>query len=151
MDEKIIAENKRLVEEYPFLMPRNRFTDEIPDDYDYTYTELDDMPDGWRKAFGEQMCAEIKEALGPDIYDYRIIQIKEKYGQLRWYDRNSDDKIYKIIDKYSRLSEHTCVSCGAPATKISLGWICPWCDACASKMYGKFMPLNPNKDILDNI
>ena len=80
MDEKIIAENKRLVEEYPFLIPRNRFTDEIPDDYDYTYTELDDMPDGWRKAFGEQMCAEIKEALGPDIYDYRVIQIKEKYG-----------------------------------------------------------------------
>ena len=39
MDEKIIAENKRLVEEYPFLIPRNLFTDEIPDNYDYTYTE----------------------------------------------------------------------------------------------------------------
>ena len=151
MDEKIIAENKRLVEEYPFLMPRNRFTDEIPDDYDYTYTELDDMPDGWRKAFGEQMCAEIKEALGPNVDDYRVIQIKEKYGQLRWYGMNSNEKVFEIIDKYSQLSEHICVSCGAPATKISLGWICPWCDECASKMYGKFVPLNPNKDILDNI
>ena len=151
MDEKIIAENKRLVEEYPFLMPHNRFTDEIPDDYDYTYTELDDMPDGWRKAFGEQMCAEIKEALGPDVDDYRVIQIKEKYGQLRWYGMNSNEKVFEIIDKYSKLSEHTCVSCGAPATKVSLGWICPWCDTCASKMHGKFKPLNPNKDILDNI
>lgn len=151
MDEKIIAENKRLVEEYPFLIPRNRFTDEILDDYDYTYTELDDMPDGWRKAFGEQMCAEIKEALGPDIYDYRIEQIKEKFGQLRWYDRNSDKNIDKIIDKYTKLSEHTCISCGAPATKVSLGWIDPWCDECASKMHGQFKSLNLEKDILDNI
>ena len=35
-------------------MPRNRWTGEVPEDYDYSYTELDSMPDGWRKAFGEQ-------------------------------------------------------------------------------------------------
>ena len=28
-----------------------------------TYTELDSMPEGWRKAFGIQMCKEIKRAI----------------------------------------------------------------------------------------
>lgn len=55
--------NRRLTEKYPFLIPRNRWTDVISKDYDYTYTELDAMPDGWRWAFGEQMCEEIRNAL----------------------------------------------------------------------------------------
>ena len=53
--------NKQLVKKYPFLLPRNRWTGKVPKEYDYSYTELDDMPDGWRKAFGEQMCEEIKQ------------------------------------------------------------------------------------------
>ena len=45
-----------------------------------TYTELDAMPTGWRKAFGIQMCKEIKYALikvggKKALYNYRIIQI----------------------------------------------------------------------------
>lgn len=56
-------ENKALIERFPFLLPRNRWTDEIPDDFNYDYTELDAMPNGWRIAFGEQMCEEIAEAL----------------------------------------------------------------------------------------
>ena len=55
-------ENKALIERFPFLMPHNRFTDKIPEDFDYHYTELDAMPDGWRIAFGEQMCQEIAQA-----------------------------------------------------------------------------------------
>ena len=55
--------NKQLVEKYPFLLPRNRWTGNVPADYDYSYTELDAMPDGWRKAFGEQMGQEIAEEL----------------------------------------------------------------------------------------
>ena len=47
-----------------------------------TYTELNSMPIGWRKAFGIQMCKEIKQALKKHnyLYNYRIMQIKEKYG-----------------------------------------------------------------------
>lgn len=45
-------------------------------------TELDAMPDGWRKAFGIQMCKEIKQELKKYnyLYKYRITQIKEKFG-----------------------------------------------------------------------
>lgn len=97
------------------------------------HTELDDMPEGWRKAFGLQMCEEIKQELlktKGHIYDYRIDQIKEKYGGLRWYDHNTTKAIQDIISKYEAISFRTCISCGKPATKMSKGWISPYCDDC---------------------
>lgn len=147
--------NKQLIAKYPWLVPHNEFTDKIIEDYDYSYTELDDMPDGWRKAFGEQMCEEIQQALNmmePDVANtFRIMQIKEKYGSLHFYTNWLTDQIREIIYRYEKLSEHTCISCGAPATQVSLGWIDPWCDECASKIHGQFKPLNLEKDILDNL
>lgn len=137
--------NKKLCKQYPFLTIRNWRNDE-PIGYEFTY--LDDMPNGWRKAFGEQMCEEIKQVLvkANYLYDYRVAQVKEKYGSLRWYDEGAPSSIYKelqdIINKYEEISERTCIWCGRPATKISLGWISPWCDKCAEKMGGKFRDIN---------
>lgn len=148
--------NKKLVERFPFLIPRNEWSgkkitegagfwpgspDKVPE-YDYEFTALDDMPIGWRKAFGEQMCEELKEALDKcelsdkekEWYgDWYPIQIKEKYGSLRFYPSWSTEDIEKILLKYERLSEVTCIECGAPATKYTVGWISPYCDKCASK------------------
>ena len=103
-----IQKNKALIERYPFLLPRNRWTGEVSKDYDYHYTEFDAMPEGWRIAFGEQMCEEIREELiRADYLDkYRISQIKEKYGSLCWYDFGATEKIHReIIPKYSKLSQ----------------------------------------------
>lgn len=138
MNENItIKRNRLLIEKYPWLLPR-KWTGEVIEDYDYTYTVLDDMPYGWRIAFGEQMCEELKNALDmmdpEEVKKFRIVQIKEKYGSLRFYTNWVTDQIAEIIYKYSIMSEHICISCGAPATKMSLGWICPWCDSCASKL-----------------
>ena len=139
---KLKMENKRLCERYPFLQLRNPWTDKlIKSDY---YTNLDEMPNGWRITFGKEMCEEIRKVLikGNYLYDYRVVQIKEKFGALRWYDNGAPDSIYRelqdIINKYEEISERTCIWCGRPATKISLGWISPWCDNCAEKMGGKF-------------
>ena len=97
-----------------------------------SYTELDAMESGWRKAFGIQMCKEIRAALlrqgWKSLFKYRIMQIKEKFGELRWYDEFSTSDIQDIISKYEDISRHTCIVCGKPATKISTGWICPYCD-----------------------
>lgn len=96
-----------------------------------SYTELDDMPDGWRKAFGIQMCKELKKALKQYnyLYKYRITQIKEKYGSLRWYSNGSPNGCeYPIINKYEALSKRTCIVCGKPAKYISTGWISPYCE-----------------------
>lgn len=99
-----------------------------------SYTELDAMDAGWRKAFGIQMCKEIKKELKKHkfLYKYRIFQIKEKWGYLHWYDSGipKDSKIYDIIHKYEQISAKTCGVCGKPATKITKGWIYPYCDDC---------------------
>ena len=39
--------NQKLIERFPFLMPRNRWTGKVPEDYDYSYTELDSMAKGF--------------------------------------------------------------------------------------------------------
>jgi len=132
---------KRICKHYPFLIIRNWKTDK-PIEYPYTY--LDDMPSGWRQAFGKQMCEEIRNILikGGYLYNYRVVQVKEKYGSLRWYDNGAPSSIYRelqdAIDKYEELSYRTCICCGRPATKILQGWISPWCDKCAGRIGGKF-------------
>ena len=142
-----IENNKELIEKFPFLLPHNRWTNKVSNDYDYSYTELDAMPHGWRKAFGLQMCEEILSVLKEDddlLEKYRILQIKEKWGSLRWYDNFTTDGLSKVIDKYKELSMRTCIDCGEPATKISMGWISPYCDSCANKLeeYDEhFMPI----------
>jgi len=95
-----------------------------------TYTELDAMEPGWRKAFGIQMCKDIRKQLLKEgnLFKYRILQIKEKWGELCWYDAHSSTEIYKIIEKYEEISRNICIICGKPATKMSTGWICPYCD-----------------------
>lgn len=162
MENDFRERNRELCEKYPFLIPTNRFSGkriteaenggywpgapgEVPE-YDYEYTELDDMPEGWRNAFGEQLCEELKQALLDDggeeaLNAYRIVQIKEKYGSLRWYDFGNTKKGYEVIGKYAKLSRETCVGCGAPATKQSTGWICPWCDVCAEEINDQFVQL----------
>ena len=154
---QIKMENKRLCKRYPFLRPRNRFDDIIMWEHPkwdwryskpYAWTELDDMPDGWRKAFGRQMCEEIRRVLvkANYLYDYRIVQIKSKWAELRWYDNGAPSSIYHelqdVIDKYTELSRKTCICCGRPATKLSCGWIDPFCTECAKKYLRSYTDTN---------
>lgn len=121
---------KQLIKRYPFLAVKHWKTGKPY--YDFTY--LDDMPNGWRKAFGTQMCEEIRNALikSNQLHTYRIAQIKEKFGGLRWYDYGATDEVYKIINKYEKLSYHVCMLCGRPAkARDNYGWTMTICDKCA--------------------
>lgn len=110
--------NKELIRKYPWIEPRNNWSGKKisvcagPDgeegfwpgdpklhpEYNYEYTVLDDMPEGWRIAFGDQMCEEIDQELRRFDYQdkYEITEIKEKYGSLRWYDNGTP---YKLSDE----------------------------------------------------
>ena len=130
--------NKELIKEYPFLLVRNRWTGK-PIDQPYDFIELDAMPRGWRKAFGLKICEEIKQELIKHncLSDYHITEIKEKFGELRWYDNYSVGDTSKIIDKYTQLSQKTCIVCGTQrTTKIrdNCGYISPYCDGCYKEL-----------------
>lgn len=131
----VIEENKKLCERYPFLIPRS-WTGEPIKDYAYEWTYLDDIPEGWKKAFGVQMCEELRNILiEADYLDkYQLAQVKEKFGCLRWYDNgypeSIDDKYNAWLTKYEALSRETCICCGKPGKMRHDGWISPWCDEC---------------------
>lgn len=139
--ENSIEKNKKLIERYEFLRILPLWvTDEKKEEYiindeDYEATFLDCLPEGWYKAFALDMCEELREALiANDCYDnYRLFQVKEKYGGLRWYDGGGCRATDDIVRKYEQVSEQVCVECGNPATKMSKGWILFYCDDCAKK------------------
>lgn len=145
---RIRLKNKKILKTYPFLSPIDWFTctqlsKKHPHYYDSTV--LDDIPRGWKKAFGLQLAYDIKKELKEKhIKDYYIFQVKEKFGALRWYDNYSLD----CLKKYEKLSEETCCVCGKHATMISTGWICPYCTDCANNLGGRFINID-TEEIID--
>lgn len=106
-----------------------------------TYTELDAMDKGWRKRFGIQFCKELKHAIlksGGKKYmkDFRITQIKEKWGQFECYVNMYSPEVSRVIEKYGYISQYVCVECGDDGVKKTIGWICPYCE--------KHLPENQN-------
>jgi hypothetical protein len=102
-----------------------------------TYTEWDAMPEGWRKAFGDDMLNELntiyKKFNRVQKKHFRILQIKEKYGSLRFYTSFTTPELAGLIIKYEALSKQTCIECGYPATHMTKGYILPLCDECDKK------------------
>ena len=98
-------------------------------------TEWYSLEKGWKIAFGNQYLKELKTQLKKDkmLYKFRIIQIKEKWGRLQLYPAFASEKVYSIISKYEDLSWHYCIDCGAPATHVSKGWVCPYCKKCVKE------------------
>lgn len=147
--------NKELIKRYPWLTPFNRFSGKLitdcagPNgeegfwpgsptkhpDYNYDFTELDSLPDGWRKAFGERMCEEIRKALIKNncLNDYYVAEIKEKYGGLCWYDYGAPAEVEEIIKKYEQLSYHICELCGEYVEEVHSNIFITLCDKCIKK------------------
>lgn len=127
--------NYFLVKKYPFLQCKNAWTGQK---LGYDFTWLDDIPVGWRKAFGKKMVRQINRALGDYRKEYQISQIKEKYGSLRWYDNGAPTDIYKkvcyIVEKYEEISKHTCIFCGKKGEiDYNESWLIPQCKKCKKK------------------
>ena len=140
----VMEYNKALLEKYPWLTPYNVWTGKLDEGYNYESTWADDIPDGWRLAFGDQMLEELNNLLTKyGLEDeYRIVQIKEKFGGLRWYDNGFYEECYEEyqtwLNKYEDLSFTTCIVCGKPAIGYTKGWITPLCKDCM-----KDMPYDP--------
>ena len=136
--------NKRLCKRYPWLKSdTNVWNGKKDRNYKYDWTYFDDIPDGWRRAFGmmmiDEMDAELKRS-GRLKYQndpwnrWSIQQIKSKYGTLRFYHSGASREFEEIINKYETISEHTCEFCGKPNTSVrDDGWVACECFDCFRK------------------
>ena len=117
---------------YPFLKVRNVWTGKFAG---YSGTYLDWFPDGWRKAFGEQFCKDLKKALIKDnqLYKFRFCDIKEKYGWLRLSHFGAGKNTNYVLNRYEQLSKCYCIHCGKPVRYITDGWIEYLCEDCAKE------------------
>ena len=104
--------NRELIAEYPWL-----------DIGDKQLTLLDTLPIGWSGLILD-MCKEIKRELVKYnlVSKYQVIEAKEKWYELRWYDGLCDlspmpSAITDIVCKYEMRSKEVCMMCGASKPK----------------------------------
>jgi hypothetical protein len=64
------------------------------------------------------------------------VQVKEKFGGLRFYVQAATDKHYQYISFAESMSYRTCEECGAPGKTYTDGWHMTLCDIHAA-MHGK--------------
>ena len=131
-----IEQNKALVERYPFLLPRNVWTDKVPEDYDYSYIRgIHEIPEGWKKLFF-QMCEDIRQPLIDANYldQFRFTQIKEKYNTLRLYHYGAPTEVNEILHRYTIMASYVCTCCGRPADVETNNYVVSYCNDCWNKI-----------------
>lgn len=151
------TKNKRLIKKYPWLQTKiHWYTGRTKHNWqkDWDSTWLDDFPKGWRKTWGDLICEDIHKVLKRtnQINDYTIVQIKSKYGSLRWYDNgDKTGEIQDIITKYEHISSRTCEKCGKfPSPVINNGWVICLCEGCFKKIFTRSEPEAYQKFIVDD-
>lgn len=82
---------------------------------------------GWTPLLADLLADLFKLGWNGSLY-----QVKEKYGELRFYIGYGSDVIYDRIEKATTDSTHTCEDCGQPGNIRGRGrsWYKTLCDEC---------------------
>lgn len=100
-----------------------------------------DCGDGWFEIV-DTLCRNIsshvnhKRHLHPSMPDDQFaeehgvvaVQVKEKWGGLRFYVNGSDDYVRGLIDMAEAISLRTCETCGKPGRPRKGGWVRTLCE-----------------------
>ena len=86
--------------------------------------------DGWLDLL-LKLCQDIDKMEKPD--NFEVVQVKQKFGGLRFYCDNITDEIAQRIREAEDESYKTCEKCSAEATAFSDGWITTLCKKCVSE------------------
>ena len=121
--------------------------DLLSSEYRYAKEHYDDLIE-WKNATGikpwskkpitDEEIAEAKQKMEEEREKLPIaIQVKEKFGTLRFYVDESNDKCYNYITFAESMSAHICEECGNPGTWYGIGWHQTLCDKHADIAYGE--------------
>jgi len=113
---------KKLVDKYPKLFSSKQF---------FGF----ECGDGWYDIL-DYLCGAISEYTYLDVmskspYDSNEIyvdQVKEKFGQLRFYLSKEDDVMHGMVSMAEHMSAHTCEVCGNRGEMRTGGWVVTLCD-----------------------
>ena len=124
---------KRLFRKFDFYKPERPITEAL---MSFGF----ECGDGWFKIILD-LSKEIEIYL-EDVGDYEnrpfeVIQVKEKFGTLRFYTNWGDKKIYEMITDAENLSASTCEHCGKLGKSRKGSWIKVLCDNCDAKKIDK--------------
>lgn len=101
--------------------------------FEKSYKQTFPVGEGWRKLVTKLVQDIIK--IDSTI---EVVQVKEKFGGLRFYIDGVDTKnllvIYHLISKAERESYKTCESCGTKKGVTTKGsWVLTLCEKCRKK------------------
>jgi len=90
-----------------------------------------DCGDGWYKLIYD-LCLSLREMLKENpIEGFMVVQVKEKFGGLRFYIGAGSKEIFDRINKAEQESYHICEFCGGVGkVRNDLVWIRTLCDKC---------------------
>lgn len=91
--------DREIIKRYPFAEVYSIKGEAL----EYSWLEL--IPSIWSEAFGEQMLEDLAKAIKRSgAGKVHIIDMKEKYGELRIQTDVYNEEIERVIDKYEKIS-----------------------------------------------
>jgi hypothetical protein len=103
---------------------RDRFAERLGECSDDAVIET---APGWLPLIAHALCEIESEFAGRP---WRVLQIKEKFGELRIYTSPPSYAARGVRDESTR----TCMGCGAPADPVKIdGWVSTLCELCATR------------------
>lgn len=75
------------------------------------------------------LACEKEEEVPPEVSQFVAVQVKEKFGTLRFYYTGGDDVTDGIVRMAEAMSAVTCEVCGNPGTSNGEGWLRTLCEA----------------------
>ena len=102
--------------------------------YDFIKDKVDQPQwEGSEKIVTQEMIDEAKVKLDEEASKVPVaVQVKEKFGGLRFYVQAATDEHYRYITFAESMSYRTCEDCGAPGKTYTDGWHTTLCDVHAS-------------------
>ena len=120
--------DKKLVKDFPILY-QQRHSDMSKTAMCWGF----ECGDGWEpliRKLSEKIETYNKENPGSPVI---AVQVKEKFGGLRFYITGAPEWIHDLINKAENKSYAVCEMCGKPGEERSTGWILTLCDECYQK------------------
>lgn len=118
------------------MINRGRWKDELKDRLDSEWKKPVNLPHaisvgkGWKT-----IICDLVDRLDETKIPYKILQVKEKFGTLRFYLDREDESggFSKAVNQAMKASKVTCEDCGARGKLRGDGWVRTLCVPCNKK------------------